>query len=110
MGWAGLVMTIVPQRTACYRCAFPIDPEAAPSCAEAGIAGPVAGVIGSLQALEALKLLTGAQPPLELLGFGCREAVVQVGGQLSEFPSFHQATSSRSRRVTKGSGNCRNRS
>jgi molybdopterin/thiamine biosynthesis adenylyltransferase len=64
VGWAGLVMTIVPQRTACYRCAFPIDPEAAPSCAEAGIAGPVAGVIGSLQALEALKLLTGAQPPL----------------------------------------------
>jgi molybdopterin/thiamine biosynthesis adenylyltransferase len=64
VGWAGLVMTIVPKRTACYRCAFPIDPEAAPSCADAGIAGPVAGVIGSLQALEALKFLTGAQPPL----------------------------------------------
>jgi molybdopterin/thiamine biosynthesis adenylyltransferase len=64
VGWSGLVMTIVPGRTACYRCAFGIEPEAAPSCAEAGIAGPVAGVIGSLQALEALKFLTGAVPPL----------------------------------------------
>ena len=36
----------------------------APTCAEAGMLGPAAGVIGSLQALEALKFLTGAQPPL----------------------------------------------
>jgi molybdopterin/thiamine biosynthesis adenylyltransferase len=64
VGWAGLVMTIVPKRTACYRCAFPTAPEGAPTCAQAGITGPVAGVIGSLQALEALKFLTGAQPPL----------------------------------------------
>jgi molybdopterin/thiamine biosynthesis adenylyltransferase len=64
VGWSGLVMTIVPGRTACYRCAFPVTPADAPSCAEAGIVGPVAGVIGSLQALEALKFLTGVQPPL----------------------------------------------
>jgi molybdopterin/thiamine biosynthesis adenylyltransferase len=64
VGWAGLVMTIVPKRTACYRCAFPTEPTWAPTCAQAGISGPVAGVIGSLQALEALKFLTGAQPPL----------------------------------------------
>jgi molybdopterin/thiamine biosynthesis adenylyltransferase len=64
VGWSGLVMTIVPGRTACYRCAFPVEPEDARSCAEAGIAGPVAGVVGSLQALEALKFLTGAMPPL----------------------------------------------
>jgi molybdopterin/thiamine biosynthesis adenylyltransferase len=64
VGWNGLVMTIVPGRTACYRCAFPVEPEDARSCAEAGITGPVAGVIGSLQALEALKFLTGAVPPL----------------------------------------------
>jgi molybdopterin/thiamine biosynthesis adenylyltransferase len=64
VGWSGLVMTIVPRRTACYRCAFPAEPADAPSCSEAGITGPVAGVIGSLQALEALKFLTGAQPPL----------------------------------------------
>src|SRR6478609_8866566 len=64
VGWAGLVMTIVPKRTACYRCAFPTAPVGSLTCAQAGIAGPVAGVIGSLQALEALKFLTGAQPPL----------------------------------------------
>ncbi|WP_084286323.1 HesA/MoeB/ThiF family protein [Solirubrobacter soli] len=64
VGWAGLVMTIVPKRTACYRCAFPTAPEGSLTCAQAGITGPVAGVIGSLQALEALKFLTGAQPPL----------------------------------------------
>jgi molybdopterin/thiamine biosynthesis adenylyltransferase len=64
VGWSGLVMTIVPHRTACYRCAFPVQPTDAPSCAEAGILGPTAGVVGSLQALEALKFLTGSRPPL----------------------------------------------
>ena len=64
VGWSGLVMTIVPKRTACYRCAFPTAPTGAPTCSQAGITGPVAGVIGSLQALEALKFLTGAHAPL----------------------------------------------
>jgi molybdopterin/thiamine biosynthesis adenylyltransferase len=64
VGWTGLVMTVLPGRGPCYRCAFPTAPEDAPSCAEAGVAGPVVGVVGSLQALEALKLLTGSQPPL----------------------------------------------
>ena len=58
-GLAGLVMAIRPGETACYRCAFPDAPPAGPSCAEAGVLGPAAGVIGSLQALEALKLLAG---------------------------------------------------
>jgi molybdopterin/thiamine biosynthesis adenylyltransferase len=60
-GFSGLVMSIRPRETACYRCAFPEQPPAGsvPSCAEAGVLGPAAGVIGSLQALEALKLLTG---------------------------------------------------
>ncbi len=61
VGVSGLVMAIRPGETACYRCAFPDAPPpgAAPSCAEAGILGPAAGVIGSLQALEAIKLLAG---------------------------------------------------
>jgi molybdopterin-synthase adenylyltransferase len=60
-GLSGIVMAIRPQETACYRCAFPQPPppDARPSCAEAGILGPAAGVVGSLQALEALKLLAG---------------------------------------------------
>ena len=60
-GLGGLVMAIRPGETACYRCAFPEPPPpgARPSCAEAGVLGPAAGVVGSLQALEALKLLAG---------------------------------------------------
>jgi molybdopterin-synthase adenylyltransferase len=61
---SGLVMSIKPGRTACYRCAFPVEPQGAPRCADAGVLGPAAGVIGSLQALEALKLLTGVAPPI----------------------------------------------
>jgi adenylyltransferase/sulfurtransferase len=66
VGWSGLVMAIRPGETACYRCAFPEPPPpgSVPTCAEAGVLGPSAGVIGSLQALEALKLLTGAGKPL----------------------------------------------
>ena len=62
VGMTGLVMAIRPGRTACYRCAFPQQPVDAPSCAEAGILGPAAGVIGSIQALEALKLVAGLPP------------------------------------------------
>jgi len=59
VGLSGLVMAIRPGETACYRCAFPTEPSDAPSCAEAGVLGPAAGLVGSLQALEALKLLAG---------------------------------------------------
>jgi molybdopterin/thiamine biosynthesis adenylyltransferase len=62
LGLAGLVMSVKPARTACYRCAFPSAPEDAPRCADAGVLGPAAGVVGSLQALEAMKLLTGVAP------------------------------------------------
>jgi molybdopterin-synthase adenylyltransferase len=59
VGWSGLVLSIRPGESACYRCVFPEPPPAGstPTCAQAGILGPGAGVIGSLQALEALKLL-----------------------------------------------------
>jgi len=63
-GWSGLVMTILPRASACYRCAFGTEPQDAPSCSEAGVIGPAAGVIGSLMALEAIKLLSGTAAPL----------------------------------------------
>jgi molybdopterin-synthase adenylyltransferase len=46
----------------CYRCIFPAPPPAgtAPSCSEAGVLGAAAGVMGTLQALEVLKEITGA--------------------------------------------------
>src|SRR4051812_10785557 len=59
LGFAGMVFAIRPGETACYRCAFPTAPANAPSCAEAGMLGAVAGVIRSLPAPEGLKLLSG---------------------------------------------------
>lgn len=59
LGFTGLVMVIRPGETACYRCAFPEPPPDPASCATAGILGPAAGVVGSLQALEALKVIAG---------------------------------------------------
>jgi molybdopterin/thiamine biosynthesis adenylyltransferase len=66
LGFDGLVMAIRPGESACYRCAFSVEPEpgSVPSCREAGVLGPVAGIVGSIQALEALKLLTRAVEPL----------------------------------------------
>ena len=50
----------------CYRCLFaaPPPPEAAPNCAEAGVLGVLPGLIGTLQASEAIKLITGLGQPL----------------------------------------------
>lgn len=49
----------------CYRCLFaePPAPELVPSCAEAGVLGVLPGIVGSLQALEAIKWLTGIGTP-----------------------------------------------
>ncbi|MCF7220495.1 molybdopterin-synthase adenylyltransferase MoeB [Marilutibacter chinensis] len=53
-------------RAPCYRCLFPEPPppEAAPNCAEAGVLGVLPGVIGLLQATEAIKLVLGLGQPL----------------------------------------------
>jgi len=48
-------------RTPCYRCVFPEMPDArqAPGCSQAGILGPVTGIIGTMQALAAVRLILG---------------------------------------------------
>ncbi len=50
----------------CYRCLFPQPPppELAPSCAEAGVLGVLPGIIGSIEAMEAIKMLLGIGEPL----------------------------------------------
>lgn len=62
----GQVSVFLPYAGPCYRCLFPMPPppELAPNCATAGVLGPVTGVIGSVQATEAIKLITGAGSPL----------------------------------------------
>ncbi len=56
----GQTLTHVPGR-ACFRCVFPAMPPkgASPSCSQAGILGAVAGILGTIQAAEALKFLAG---------------------------------------------------
>lgn len=58
----GQLMTVIPHQSPCYRCVFKTMPpkDAIPTCKQAGVIGAMAGVIGSLQALEAVKFLTGA--------------------------------------------------
>jgi sulfur-carrier protein adenylyltransferase/sulfurtransferase len=55
------------QETPCYRCLFPSPPPpgTVPSCAEGGVFGVLPGVIGSIQATEAIKLITGEGDTLE---------------------------------------------
>ena len=62
----GQLFTIVPNESACYRCVFPEPPPLGlvPSCQEAGVLGALAGLIGTLQGTEALKLILGIGQPL----------------------------------------------
>jgi sulfur-carrier protein adenylyltransferase/sulfurtransferase len=62
----GQVTVFQPHEGPCYRCLFPTPPppELAPSCAEGGVLGVLPGIIGSLQANEALKLALGIGEPL----------------------------------------------
>ncbi len=65
--WEGQISVYDPARGApCYACIFPNapDPSLVPSCAEAGVIGPLPGVMGSMMAVEAIKLITGAGEPL----------------------------------------------
>jgi len=61
--WEGQLSLFDPAHDApCYACVFPSapDPALVPSCAEAGVIGPLPGVVGSMMALEAIKEITGA--------------------------------------------------
>ncbi|MEO9820541.1 MAG: molybdopterin-synthase adenylyltransferase MoeB [Paracoccaceae bacterium] len=61
--WEGQISVFDPAQGApCYQCIFPETPapELAPNCAEAGVLGPLPGVIGSMMAVEAVKVVTNA--------------------------------------------------
>jgi molybdopterin/thiamine biosynthesis adenylyltransferase/rhodanese-related sulfurtransferase len=62
----GQATVFAPYEGPCYRCLIPEPPppELAPSCAEAGVLGVLPGIIGSIQAIEAIKVLLGLGDPL----------------------------------------------
>jgi molybdopterin/thiamine biosynthesis adenylyltransferase len=61
LAFNGLATVIVPDEGPCYRCTFPEieDTSAIPSCSETGVLGAVPGIMGTLQAIEVVKQLTG---------------------------------------------------
>jgi molybdopterin-synthase adenylyltransferase len=62
----GQTMTVLPRKSACYRCLFqaPPPPEEILNCQQSGILGAVAGTLGTIQATEAVKFLAGFEDGL----------------------------------------------
>lgn len=82
----GQVSVLAAEGAACYRCVFPEAPPAGtvPTCAEGGVLGVLAGIVGTLQANEALKLILGIGEPLigrllliDALGMHVREVQIE---------------------------------
>ncbi len=64
VGFGGQLMVLTPPwEQGCYRCLWSDDVEPERNCRTAGVLGPVVGVMGTLQALEAIKLLSGIETP-----------------------------------------------
>ena len=84
----GHAMAYLPGRGACYRCLFPKAEEGVvASCAEAGVLGVLPGVLGAIQATEAIKIITGIGEPLvgRLLTYDALEL------RFAEFPFARRA-------------------
>jgi adenylyltransferase/sulfurtransferase len=66
LGWRAQLTTVLPGRTACYRCVFEEEPPAGdvPSCSEAGVVNAVTALAAAFQAAEAVRILTGGSPAL----------------------------------------------
>lgn len=75
--FSGQSMSINPRQSACYACIFDSPPPdgSVPNCASAGVFGAIAGMLGTIQATEVLKMITGIGEPLfnKLLSFDAKE-------------------------------------
>ena len=68
--WVGTALAVSAEGAPCYRCVFEDIPKGdAPSCATAGVIGPVVGVVGALQADLALKMIDGEDVAGQLVSF-----------------------------------------
>lgn len=78
--YEGRATSIVPGETACFRCIFPDAPPAGmvPTCREAGVVGSMTGLIGSIQALEAVRYLAG-------LDIGLKNRLLIVNADTMDF-------------------------
>ncbi len=84
----GQVMTYVPGEGPCYRCVFEEipSPGQVQNCSEAGVIGAIAGIIGSIQALEAIKYLLGIGELLTgkiyvMDGLKMKSRIISIGGK-----------------------------
>jgi adenylyltransferase/sulfurtransferase len=66
VGSYGVTMNVLPGRTACLRCVFPVTPTAGAveTCDTSGVLGPIASIVASFASAEAIKLLIGAEERL----------------------------------------------
>lgn len=90
LGFEGQLTVFSARGAPCYRCLFaaPPPPELAPSCQEAGVLGVLPGILGTLQATEALKLVLGIGEPMigRLLIF---DALAMSFDELTTSPDPH---------------------
>ncbi|MGH7177690.1 MAG: HesA/MoeB/ThiF family protein, partial [Tepidisphaeraceae bacterium] len=93
VGVEGRVMVIRPGKTPCLRCVFPSPPKPGelPTCDTAGVLGPVAAIVGSLQAIAAIRLLLGtATEESQMLvvdGWNGRLRSVSMGDRRPDCPA-----------------------
>ncbi len=60
VGAYGIAMPVLPGETACLRCIYPLPPSGTqPTCETAGVLGPITSLIGSMQAMDAIKIMSG---------------------------------------------------
>ena len=109
----GQVTVFDPYNGPCYRCLLPEPPppELAPSCAEAGVLGVLPGIVGSIQALEAIKLLLDLGEPLRgrLLAYDALEETFRTSRCGATPPARHAARTRRSSSPSTTTSACRTR-
>ena len=104
LGFDGQLSVFHPYEGPCYRCLYPTPPpaELAPSCGANGVLGVLPGVMGLLQAIEVIKLITGAGEPLRAACCSTtRSARRSPSSRSAATPTARSARASRARSPTR---------